>query len=105
MRKDVPLSGGLEEEPLEEVELLALVDDAELALLVVALGEVIDDRGGLPDHEVAIAVVDERRDAPVGVVLCVLRCLLLALAEVEIDGLVGEAELLEHERDFPVREG
>ena len=45
-------------------------------------------------------MVDQSRDAAVGVVLGVFRGLLLTLGEVEEDVLVGEAELFQHERDF-----
>ena len=47
-------------------------------------------------------MVDDRRDAAVGVVLGVLGGLVLALLEVEVDGLVGQAELLKDEGDLPV---
>ena len=46
-------------------------------------------------------VIDEGRDTAVRVVLGVLRALLLALGKVEVDGLIREAELFEHNRDFP----
>ena len=97
-----PLPGRLEEEPLEESELVVLVRHAELVLLVVLLDEVEEDRVGLPDNEVVVLVVHKRRDTPVRVQLRVLRRLLLALAEVEVNALVGEPELLKDERDFPV---
>lgn len=47
-------------------------------------------------------VVNERGDAAVWVVLGVLRRLLFALLENQVDGLIHEAELLEDERDFPM---
>ena len=56
-----------------------------------------------PDREVVVLVVDERRDAAVGVVLGVLWRLVLALLEVEVDRLVSQAELLQDEGDLPVR--
>ena len=46
-------------------------------------------------------MVDERRDTPVRVVLGVLGRLLLELVEVEVDALVGEAQLSQDEGDFP----
>ena len=105
--EDAPLAGGLEEEPLQLVDLLLETLDGDLALRIVLVNEVSQDRvrfpiqklgqpGPLivsrdwptkhaPDDKVIVAVVDERRDAPVRVVLCVLRRLLLALLEVEVD--------------------
>ena len=56
----------------------------------------------VPDNKVAGLVVDEGGDAAVRVQLRVLGRLLLALAEVEVDALVCEPELLKDERDFPV---
>ena len=100
-RESAPLSGGLEEQPLKDRVLVVLVLPSDLLLLVVPVDEVEHDRVGLPDHEVAIAVVDERRDAPIGVVLRVRRRLLLVVEDVEVNGLIGETELLEDERDLP----
>lgn len=45
---DAPLAGGLEEEPLDELELLVHVRDAELVLLVIVLDEVQQDRVRFP---------------------------------------------------------
>ena len=56
---------------------------------------------GAPNREVAVLVVDERRNAPVRVVLGVRLGLLVALLEVEIHGLVAQAELFEHDCDLP----
>ena len=47
-------------------------------------------------------MVDDRRDAAVRVVLGVRGRLVLAALEVEVDGLVGQAELLEDDGDLPV---
>ena len=94
------LAGGLEEKPREQRVPLLVARHGQPLLGVVLVGEVEHDRVGLPHHEVVVVVVDERRDAPVGVVLGVFRGLLLALGEVEEDVLVGEAELFQHERDF-----
>ena len=93
----------MEEEPLDQRVFLLVARHGQLLLGVVFVDEVEVDRVGLPDHEVAVVVVDERRDAPVGVVLGVLLILLLVLAEVEVDGAVVEAELLEDDDYLPVR--
>ena len=63
--------------------------------------EVEQDRGRLEHDKVVAVAVDEAGDAAVRVVLGVRWRLLLALGEVEEDGLVGEAELFEDERGFP----
>ena len=55
-----------------------------------------------PQHEVVVRVINNRGEAAVRVVLGELRRLLLAGLEVEEDGLVGQAELLENDRDLPV---
>ena len=47
-------------------------------------------------------MVDEGRDAAVGVVLGVFRGLMLALAEVEEDRLVIESELFEDDHHLPM---
>lgn len=47
-------------------------------------------------------MIDERRNAPVGVVLRVCGCLLLELVEVEVDALIGEVKLGQDEGDLPV---
>lgn len=54
-----------------------------------------------PDDEVGVRVVDQRRYAPVRIVRGVRGALLLVSVEVEVDGLVFETELAEHEGDFP----
>lgn len=59
--------------------------------------------GSVPEDEVAILVVDERGDASVRVVLRVLWGLVLALAKVEVNRVVGQAELLEHDGDLPAK--
>ena len=46
-----------------------------------------------------------RGDAPVRVVLCMFKRLLLALGEIEVLGLVRQPERLEHERDLPTCAG
>ena len=46
--RHVPLTGGLEEQPLDEGVLVLLVRDAELMLLVELVDEIQDDRAGLP---------------------------------------------------------
>ena len=62
-------------------------------------------RRDAPEREVVVVVVDDGRDAAVGVELGVLRPLLLALLEVEIDRLVRETELFKDNGDFPRRSG
>ena len=99
--RDAPLAGRLEEEPLDEVVALLLVRDGDALLGVVLVDEVEDDRVGLPEREVAVVVVHERGDAPVRVEIRERRLLVLARGEVEVDGLVGQPELFEHEGDFP----
>lgn len=47
-------------------------------------------------------VVHEGRDAPIRVVLDVLRRLVFALSDVEIDAVVAESELSKHKCDLPV---
>lgn len=54
-----------------------------------------------PDDEVVVPVVNQRWDAPIRVVLRVLRALLLLLAEIKVLGFVREAELFEDECDLP----
>ena len=93
--RDAPLAGRLEEEPLDEVVALLLVRDGDALLGVVLVDEVQEDCIRLPEHEVSVLVVDDRRDASIRVVVDVRRLLLLVLAEVEIDRLVGQSELLE----------
>ena len=89
---------------------------------VVLLDEVRQDRAGLPGdgsdehglrrrcgimdvpkHEVVVLVVDDRGDTSVRVVLRVLGGLVLTLAEVEVDGVVGQTELLEDGGDLPAK--
>ena len=96
------MAGGLEEEPLDHGVAVVLRRGGEPALRVVPLGEVKDDGAGLPNREIAVVVVDERRGAPVRVVLGVRGGLVLALVEFEEDGVEGEPELLEHDGYFPV---
>ena len=96
-----PLPRRLEEEPLDERVPLPLVGDGQPLLRVVLVDEVEEDRAGLPDDEVAVLVVDEGGDAAVRVQLRVRGRRLLVLGKVEVDGLVGEPELVEQERDLP----
>ncbi len=98
---DAPLAGRLEKEPLDERVAVLLVRDGQPLLVVVAVDEVEHYRVRLPDHEVAVVVVDERGDAPVGAVLGELGGLLLALLEDEVDGLVREPELFQDKCDLP----
>lgn len=53
------LAGGLEVEPLAGVvEVGSARGEAELVLLVVGLGQVLEDGAGLPQGEVGVGVVD-----------------------------------------------
>ena len=98
-----PLAGSLEEEPLEEGVLKLLVRNSQALLGIVFVGEVKEDGVGLPYGEVGVVVVDECGNAPVRVEGRVGGSLLLAFGEVEVDGLVGQAELLKYECNFPIR--
>ena len=102
MRKDVPLSGRLKEEPLIDEMLLVLVSHREALLGVVLVDEVQEDCVRFPENEVSVLVVDDRRDASVRVVVNVRRLLLLVLAEVEVDRLVRQSKLFENVDDLPV---
>ena len=97
-----PLSRRLEEEPLDERIPLLLVGDGQPLLRVVFVSEIEKDGIGLPHGEVAVLVVDQSGDTAVRVQLGMLGGLLLILAKIEIDGLVGKPKFLEEERDFPV---
>ena len=55
----------LVEEPLPDLGALVEVFARELAALVVSLGEVEQDRAGLPDDLVVVGVVDDGGDAAV----------------------------------------
>ena len=98
----VPLARRLEEDPLHHLVPVALVGERQLVLLVVLVGDVQQDGAALKEDKVIVGVLDEGGIASVRVVLCVLALLVLALLEVEVDGFVGEAELLQREFDLPV---
>ena len=55
----------------------------------------------LPNGEVVVSVVDKGGDAAIGVDLQVLWGLVLALAEIEVHGLVCQPKLFENNDDFP----
>lgn len=57
--------------------------------------------GYIPDSQVGIMMIDQRRDAAVGVDLEILGALVLALLEVKVNALVREPEVLKYEDDFP----
>lgn len=57
--------------------------------------------GVSPDDEVVVLVIDERRNASVGVELRVLRVSLFAFVQVEENSVIFEAELLKHHGDLP----
>ena len=101
MRKDIPLSGRLEEEPLDERIPLLLIGDGQPLLRVVFVSEIEKDGIGLPHGEVAVLVVDQSRDAAVRIVLCELLGLLHVGREVIVDVAVIKAELLENDGDLP----
>ena len=62
-------------------------------------------RGGwgsnVPEDVVVVLVIDYGRNTPVGVELCVFGFLLVATLEVEVNGLVGESEVVAENGDFP----
>ena len=61
---------------------------------------------GAPEDEVAIGVVNERGDASVRVEpLDEPGRAMLAVVQVQVDGVVGELKLLQHHRHFPARGG
>lgn len=68
--------------------MIALDSLASRAVSISPAGDDKDNMKDAPHHEVAVPVVDQRWDAPVWIVLCVLGALLLLLAEVEVLGLV-----------------
>ena len=59
----------------------------------------------VPDREVSVGVVDERRETAVRIELGVFGPLVLALGDVDCDSVVLEAELLEDNGDLPVNRG
>ena len=63
---------------------------------------VSDEEPNLPENEIIVLVVNDGRNTTVGVVFGVLRALLLALTEVEVDGFVRKAKLLEDEGNLPI---
>ena len=98
--RDVRLSGRLEEQPLHERRAVLLARDVRAErdppLGVVLVREIHDDRVGLPEREVAVVVIDECRNAPVGVQENVRRLLVLQRGEVEVETFVREAELFKY---------
>ena len=56
----------------------------------------------VPKNKVTVLVVDEGRDVAVRVVFGVHLALVLALAEVKVDGLIVKPELLEHDHYLPL---
>ena len=68
--------------------MIALDSLASSAVSISPAGDDQDNMKDAPQHEVAVPVVDQRRNAPVWIVLCVFCALLLLLAEVEVLGLV-----------------
>lgn len=83
-----------EEDPLQHlaplVRVRAVRGPVELAVGVVVLREVEQDRGGLEDGEVPAGVVDERGDAPVWVDGEEPRLLLLVSREVDLLGAITD---------------
>lgn len=63
--------------------------------------QVNNDSARLPQHEVAVRMIDYGWNAPVGIILGELRCLVLSFGDVEVDGVVCETELLQDVGDFP----
>ena len=68
-------------------------------------GVTICARGGggsnVPEDVVVVLVIDYGRNTSVGVELCVFGFLLVATLEVEVNGLVGESEVVAENGDFP----
>ena len=59
----------------------------------------------VPDREISVGAVDECRETAVRIELRVFGSLVLALGDVDCDGVVLEAELLENNRDLPANRG
>lgn len=55
----------------------------------------------VPEDEIVVLVVDDGRNAAVGVELDVLGRLLLVLLEVKVYGAVGQAEFFENDGNLP----
>lgn len=60
---------------------------------------VMQGRKAVPDGKVIILVIDEGRDTAIGVVLHVLGA--FEIIKIKVPGLIGEAEGVQHEGDFP----
>ena len=70
------------------------------------LGEVHEDRAGLEHREVAVVLVDDGRDASVGIELQVPGLFLLEILQGDGAHGVGQLELLERDRGLPaIRSG
>ena len=97
----IPLPRRLEEEPLDERVPLLLVGNRQPLLRVVLFDKIEKNSIRLPDDEVSVLMIDEGGDATVRVELGVFGGLVLVLAEVEVDRLIGEPEFLEYSHDLP----
>lgn len=85
-------------DPLALHKLLRALLEAQLALGIVGLGEVLDDGAGLEERDAGVGVLD-RGHAAVDADLLV--GVFLQLAHVHELLLVGDVELLEDDGDLP----
>ena len=76
-----------------------------IARVSLYFGQLSEGRGGyqkdIPNNEVVVVVVDNGRDATVGVELHEIWTLLLALLEVKVDGFICQPEFFKNDGDFP----
>ena len=76
-----------------------------IARVSLYFGQLSEDRDGyqedIPKNEVIVVVVDNGRDATVGVELHKVWTLLLALLEVEVDGFICQSEFFKDDGNFP----
>ena len=115
---DAPLTGRLEEEPLQLVDLLLETLDGDLALRIVLVNEVKKNGRRFPTHRkseppqtrrgnilpngvVIVLVVDERGRAAVGVQLQIRWLLVLQRHYIQVFALVLKSEKVEQIGDFP----
>lgn len=121
--QSLPLARSLEEQPLELNKFVRGISYRDLVLGVVFLHEIKDNSVRLPgsspsvkskvitdsglgqdspDSEITRFVVNQGRNTTVRVVFNVVGSLLLALAEVEINALVGQAQFVQNKSNSPV---
>ena len=112
-----PLTRNLESEPLE-LDVLVQPGAGQLMGFVVLVDNVLQDRQSLPavmsavcqprhynpdqpNNEIVVLVVDDRRNAAVGIDLQVFWGFMFLLAEVEIHRFVRQPEFFKDYGDFP----